>query len=369
MRVLLLFIGLSLGCIWMAIHADSTAHACSCASPRIVSSVPEDGQTEVPTNTVLWINGPWDGTFTLTAEDGPQAKLDVREVGVHTSACGGKLWELIPTRPLAPNTAYTLQVTLEEDPVGVDEIRFTTGPSPLEEGPAALTKAELTLAVSTHTSSCGDDLKLCIRTDAEADAMVLVTPAKPEHAFRVGYFWGAEGQMTVYDRTDCYVLRTRTRIGTVGDSIEVCNVPAVSTDASPYDLDCDDVFAAAERGEFLEPPSDAAAPFDVGDDAGLDAQSPQGDGDADTDESSELDDPDSPGAFESDLSHQRSAEDPTTDATRADSGAGGGCAVRPDAGADAGSMVSLLPLLAWLARRRRRAFSTAARHAKRIGPR
>lgn len=118
----------------VALAPIDEAKACSCAFGLDLLA-PEDGDTDVPLDTRVWIgqseDAPFDGELVLFATDDPDAVLTSPATLVTEQ---GKLSLLTPLEPLRPLTTYEVWDCEAEDCRAVVS-RFTTGTQSTGEAP------------------------------------------------------------------------------------------------------------------------------------------------------------------------------------------------------------------------------------------
>jgi hypothetical protein len=129
------------------------AVACSFAVLAIQSSYPVQDDQDVPTNAVLFADGP-----ELAASHLSLATADGEEVPVHVTPVEPSGFDLFPVEELGPNRTYSLR---GRGPVHSHDITFTTGPGPVEPT-ANLSLPELRLVQKVSSiDTCGELGALC----------------------------------------------------------------------------------------------------------------------------------------------------------------------------------------------------------------
>jgi hypothetical protein len=91
---------------------------CNLPAPAVVWSYPADGDTDVPTNAMIWV-------LTSRGRQPQKILLDGQVLDVSQ-----RDFSFVPPAPMAPNAQHTVTIN---PPVGpLIKIRFTTGPGPAE---------------------------------------------------------------------------------------------------------------------------------------------------------------------------------------------------------------------------------------------
>jgi hypothetical protein len=118
--------------------APRSAHACSFFGKAILSSLPETGAVDVPTDIAPIIRGYWDPTsLEWESEAGTPVEFDLRSSpGIR--APEGRVAEFVPRAPLQPNTRYVIRAFMMGDgnlEPNIERLEFTTGEDVASDDP------------------------------------------------------------------------------------------------------------------------------------------------------------------------------------------------------------------------------------------
>lgn len=299
--VSVLGLALSTGLVSLLVDA-SVARACVTLAPDPkLEGIPADGDTGVPTNVVpLYELPPAYAHIGPDEGDGPTV-LDKYElltesgVAVPIKLRGKTLWhvELVPDRPLAPNTKYRVRATWKGEqqvPDYTDELTFTTGAGPrtgaIPPPSAALTNFQW--KQDPFTSCSPPPERACIALqdeDATIEYMMIsrsgfVQEYNP-YVARGSFFMTDLNPATQTSDFACVRLRTRAIDATYSEPVTLCGA-----DAPLVHVEGPDIKGAkcTKGGVVVERAADsggagkaggAAPPIDAGvaDDAGVEPPS------------------------------------------------------------------------------------------------
>jgi hypothetical protein len=167
-RVSLVLLALSSLPLVLCLSEREARADCASPEPAIVWSYPAQGDTDVPTNVDLWVlPSGWGGPPSVSRNGVVLAPL---RMGYGYDA-----------GELAPNTAYTFQVQLDNygDPGAVFELTFTTGNGPAAPDPGAAPGDVVTS--SSFERALADSCKAALGTqdcfDTGQDTYYQFTPA------------------------------------------------------------------------------------------------------------------------------------------------------------------------------------------------
>ena len=283
---------LSTGLACLLGHA-SVARACSTpAPPPKLKGIPADGDTGVPTNVVPLYDLPLAYAHIREDQGDGRTILDKYElqtesgVAVPIKLRATTLWhvELVPDRPLAPNTKYRVRATWKGEqqvPDYMDELTFTTGAGPRTGSiPAPIaTLTNFQWKQEPFTSCSPQPENSCVALQDE-DAIVeymfigrsgFLQEYSP-YAVRGSFFSVDLNPATQRSDFACIRLRTRAIDATYSEPVTLCGADAPLVHVEGPDINAakctkDGVIVerAAKSGDAGMPPSvDSGVEEDAG---------------------------------------------------------------------------------------------------------
>lgn len=214
---------------WFAVSLASTAaglpraSACTCGGAPIDRSDPEDGDQDVPVNAALLVMGAFPvDSLTLEDEDGQPVEFTLH--AGPTPSCAGTSADLVPERPLRPDTTYVLEV----QPLipGFEEPRsvsFTTGAASLPDlAPERPTvSASVVLDVPPDGFSCGQGT-VRVFVDVPDWEGVEVIARREDRVLLHWMLLAAEGSFKLEEAPDCLEFRRRAPTGRRSTPVVLC---------------------------------------------------------------------------------------------------------------------------------------------------
>lgn len=147
--------------------APTPAQACSFRPVSVGASYPRYDQHDVPTNAVLFVDGPAIGAQNVWLRDGSDHRVPIEVRAVEASG-----FDIEPLEPLAPSSSYVLRVT---QPQGTPTtIPFTTGSGPAAIPSVLLTPEWAPVRITYDEGTCRDLLGYCTGAVGQPGTMLEV---------------------------------------------------------------------------------------------------------------------------------------------------------------------------------------------------
>lgn len=226
------------------------ARACSCSLLHLTWSSPVEGAQDVPTDVAPALLGAF-GEIEFERADGAPVAF-IRTDANDTALFCDTNSELVPERPLLPDTAYVVRVhaerTVEGQPSAI-ELHFTTGASASTERELPAPQLDLDLfRAETMVNSCSHIAGGCLRTAPQEQLELAFFEGNTLLARRIMF----DAQTPILARVpDCIEGRTRDIAGRRSPATRLCGTQ-LSFRVVPSSVE---FYAACEPGA-PEPPQE-----------------------------------------------------------------------------------------------------------------
>jgi len=268
-----------------AVSLPTPAWACSYLASPELSGYPNDGETDVPTDTIpiyFFPSGLGSPSLVLRSSlIGPEGAIEIEPRSATTDSL-----EFVPARALAPNTTYTLSVTYSNTVVGgaqpTGSATFTTGAGPFE-GDLSPPPLRIMHYEGGFFGSCGPGAKGSCFSLPASGLYVTAMQGSSYTNLAIGSFitnmYGADQGHPF----ECMSVWRRAPNGELGDEARVCTAEGLMYDLR--ELSDDEAESASTslvcepdglkwRGKLVATRFKGRPPLPYGADAGSSSESP-----------------------------------------------------------------------------------------------
>lgn len=190
------------------------ARACLLLDDAVIEAAyPRPGQSDVPTNAVLFVYG-----RTLAAAQLQLATADGAPIAIHVEPAETSGFDITPEQPLEPHTRYVL---LANDGEYTGRVDFETGAGPMAEEDSSAWPDVRFVERRASGGNCGELSNLCAVTQIPDAFTIEVRFASEVLSFRPPLTFKRKHWAVIGDE-DCISVRSRNAVGQRSPPVMVC---------------------------------------------------------------------------------------------------------------------------------------------------